>query len=134
MSVDRPDPPSLGPQDAARRRLFVISVTVSLYRQWRITGRELERLARDLTHHDYDDGHRALDRVCVSLLVTDELIELLARELGGERAPTTQLGGELFAEMVPWLEAVRNELPSAALLLCSFTAAAETWREVAIAS
>src|SRR5262245_41677730 len=128
------DPPRPPPPDPARRRVAAVAAVAGLYRQWRVTGRELERLARDLALHDFDDGHRALDRVCTALLVTDELMALVARELAGGIALAARLHIELFEELVPWLEEVRNELPSAALILYSFTSAAAVWREVAIAS
>jgi hypothetical protein len=129
---ERPDAPR--PDDDARRRTSAVAAIASLYCQWRIMGRELERLARDLWCHDFDDGFRALDRVCVSLLVTEELMELVSSELAGGLPVAAQLRATLFEELVPWLEEVRHELPSAATLMCSFTSAAAVWREVAIAS
>jgi hypothetical protein len=131
---DRPDAPRPISPDAARRRTTAIAAIACLYRQWRIAGRELERLARDLTCYDFDDGFRALDRVCAALQVTDALIDLVAGELAGELALARRLRREMFAELLPWLEAVRRELPGAATLLYSFTSAAATWREVSLPS
>lgn len=129
---ERPDAPR--PDDDARRRTSAVAAIASLYRQWRIMGRELERLARDLSCHDFDDGFRALDRVCVSLLVTEELMDLVSSELAGGLAIAAELRLALFEELEPWLDEVRLELPSAATLMCSFTSAAAVWREVTVAS
>ena len=48
----------------------------------------------------------------------------------------TSVGGILAVYLVgiPWLAAVRHQLPSAATLLYSFTAAAATWRTVSLTS
>jgi hypothetical protein len=97
-----------------------VSAVACLYREWRVAGRELERLARGLTRRQLHEGLRALERACVSLRITEGLVELVAREHAAEPGAADLLRRELLAEIGPWLEAARRELPAAATMLCSF--------------
>lgn len=115
-------------------RVSALAAIASLYCQWRVAGRELERLARDLTCHDPVDGFRALDRVSTALLVTDELIAIAARAITGGSGPAEELGAELFEVLGPWLAAVRRELPDAATLLYTYVTAPPRWREITLSS
>jgi hypothetical protein len=117
--VDRLGALCLDEVAAAQRSVLEISEVACLYREWRVAGRELERLARALTRRHLYEGLRALERACVSLRITDELAELIDREHAGELAAADGLRRELLAEIRPWLAAARRELPAAAALLCT---------------
>ncbi len=105
---------------AARRSVSAISAVTSLYREWRVVGRELERLARCLTRRHFHEGLRSLERACISLRITEGLVEVVAREQATDFVAANLLRRELLAEIRPWIEAARRELPSAASTLCGF--------------
>jgi hypothetical protein len=112
------------------------SAVACLYRHWRTAGAELERLAQGLTRRRFDEGLQALERACASIRVADELvevIELASWEHASGPATANQLRRELLAEIVPWLEAARRELPAAASTLCSFATDLAS-REAALAA
>ena len=108
-----------GLDEIARSGVTAISAVTCLYREWRIAGREVERLSRALTRRHFYEGLRALDQACVSLRYLGELFELVARQEASEEVATNVLRRELLAEILPWLDAARQELPAAAAFLCT---------------
>lgn len=108
-----------GLDEIARSGVTTISAVACLYREWRIAGREVERLSRALTRRHFYEGLRALDQACVSLRYLGEMFEMVARQDAVEEAAANTLRRELLAEILPWLEAARQELPAAAAFLCT---------------
>jgi len=109
------DAPAAAPEDVS-----AVSAVVSLYREWWIAGRELERLSRALTQRRFPEGLRSLEQGCTSIRITRGLVELVEREYTA--GPAGQLRRDLLAEIRPWLEAARRELPAAATHLCTLGA------------
>jgi hypothetical protein len=111
------------------------SAVASLYRHWRHAGRELELLAHALTHRRFQAGLQTLQRACALVRIADELVEVIERVSYERGGPETaeQLRRDLLAEILPWLEAARRELPAAATLLCGMATDAAS-REAAIAA
>ena len=97
------------------------SAVASLYRHWRHAGRELELLADAITNQQFQAGLRNLERACALIRVADELVEVIERVSYERGGPETaeQLRRELLAEILPWLETARQELPAAASVLCA---------------
>lgn len=107
---------------ASKTEVSAASAIACLYRHWRNAGVELERLAQGLTRRRFREGLHALERACASVRIADELvevIELASWEHASGPAAANQLRRELLAEILPWLEAARRELPAAASLLCA---------------
>ncbi len=102
----------------ARRDVSALSAVTCLYREWRVMGRELERLSQCLARGHFHEGLRALERACLSLRVAEGLVEVVARDQSADLVAASLLRRELLAEVRPWLEAARRELPSAAATLC----------------
>lgn len=94
---------STAPEDVS-----ALSAAVCLYREWRIAGRELERLARALTRRHFHEGLRSLEQGCTSIRIAGGLVELVEREHAA--GPAGRLRRVLLAEIRPWLEAARYEL------------------------
>jgi hypothetical protein len=105
---------------AERRSVSAISVVACLYREWRVAGRELERLGRALLRRHFYGGLQALERACASVRVAEELVVLVERQTASDQVEANLLRRELLEEVRPWLEAARRELPAAADALCSF--------------
>ena len=126
----RNDPPASPPSMSA------VAAVTSLYRHWRYAGRELELLAHGLTHRRFHAALRALERACALVRIADELVEVIERasyDRDGGLDTADKLRRDLLAEILPWLEAARRELPAAATVLCS-AAADATPREAALAA
>lgn len=102
----------------ARRDVSAVSAVTCLYREWRVVGRELERLSQCLIRQHFHVGLRALEHACLSLRVTEGLVEVVAREQNADLVAASLLRRELLGEIRPWIEAARRELPSAAATLC----------------
>lgn len=109
------DAPSTAPEDVS-----AVSAVACLYREWRIAGRELERLARALTRRHFHEGLRSLEQGCTSIRIAGGLVELVEREYAA--GPAGRLRRDLLAEIRPWLAAARHELPAAAAHLCTLVA------------
>jgi hypothetical protein len=110
------EPADGGPELAA-------AATMSLYRHWVNAGRELERLSRCLTRRHFEEGLRTLERACASIRVAEELVALIApnpADRTGVHSAAELLRRQLLAEVRPWLEAARRELPIAAMTLCTY--------------
>jgi hypothetical protein len=121
---------------AAKPEVSAASAIACLYRHWQTAGLELERLSRGLTHRRFDEGLRSLERACASVRIADELvevIELASWEHASGPSAANQLRRELLAEVMPWLEAARRELPAAASLLCGMASDMAS-REAALAA
>ncbi len=128
--VERPRSRRPGAQPGSRPELSVASAMTSLYRHWVHAGRELERLSSCITRQRFDDGLRTLERACALIRVADELVELVApgapsagEHIGvhiGVLGEAELLRRDLLAEVLPWLEEARRELPAAAMTLCTF--------------
>ncbi len=97
-----------------------VSAVVCLYREWRIAGRELERLARALTRRRPHEGLRSLEQGCTSIRIAGGLVELVEREYAA--GPVGRLRRDLLAEIRPWLAEAQRELPAAATHLCTLIA------------
>ncbi len=120
------DEPSTAQEDVS-----AVAAVVSLYREWRIAGRELERLARALTRRHFHEGLRSLDQGCTSVRIAGGLVELVEREYAA--GPAGRLRRDLLAEIRPWLEAARRELPAAAAHLCTLASDAAGREQTAAA-
>ena len=123
--VERPKSRRPGAQPGSRPELSVASAMTSLYRHWVHAGRELERLSHCLTTRRFDDGLRTLARACALIRIADELAELVAPGAGehpGVLGEAELLRRDRLAEVLPWLEEARRELPAAAMTLCTFVA------------
>ena len=106
---------------AAKADVSAASAIACLYRHWWNASDEMVRLSHDLTHQRFEDGLHALERACACVRIADELIEVIVQATpedasGSSAAP--QLRRELLEEVLPWLEAARFHLPSAAAMLC----------------
>jgi hypothetical protein len=108
---------SSGPP-TSQRGVSTVSAVTCLYREWRVMGRELERLSQCLTRGHFHEGLRALERACSSLRIAEGLVEVVARDQNADLVAASLLRRELLAEIRPWIEAARRELPSAAATLC----------------
>ena len=103
-------------------RVPTASVVASLYRQWRAASSALEWLARAITNRRYAKGLRALRAACASVRVVGELVEVVER-ISSDPASAgmaQRLRTALLAEIHPWIEEARRELPHAARVLCTF--------------
>lgn len=103
----------------APRSTTALMLITCLYRECEKISRNLDSLACLLEKQDGDGALRALLRVCVSLLVADELLGLGPCKRGGEFETASALRNRLRAEVVPELEAVRHELQDAAKIVRS---------------
>lgn len=124
-----PEPPP------ARTEVSAASAISCLYRHWRIAGAELERLARGLNRQRFDESLRSLERACASVRIAGELVEVIER-VQSEHSGFTMAEGlrrDLLAEILPWLEAARKELPAATSILCSVAPTAAS-RDAALAA
>jgi hypothetical protein len=120
---------------AAPASISPASAVASLYRHWRHAGRELELLAQALTHQQFQAGLQTLERACALVRIADELVEVIERISYERDGPETaeQLRRDLLAEILPWLEAARQELPAAATVLCTLASDAAS-RDAALAA
>jgi len=133
--VDRLGASHFNEPSAARSSVSAASAISCLYRHWRTAGLELERLARELTRKRFEEALGALERACISVRIAGDLVGVIER-VPCEHSGFTQardLRMALVAEVIPWLEEARRELPAAASVLCS-AAADEAAREAVYAA
>lgn len=125
-----------GKRVAATPEISAAAAIACLYRHWRIAGAELERLASGITRQRFHESLRALERACASVRIADEIAELIA-QLAWEQASCTsaasRLRRDLLAEILPWIEAARRELPGAASMLYVMASDMDS-REAALAA
>lgn len=90
--------------------------------QYAIVASACSTLAGSLWTGTLDEGLQAVERICATLLITDEVISFMAR--AGAPRTTLQEAYLVSENMVeraaPWIEVALRELPGAELLVGLF--------------
>jgi hypothetical protein len=111
-------------ENRERLRRSIVATIACLRSQRQIALLDRSALRLSLLRHDTAEGLHALERLCLGLLVIDQLVELvgLAAGNGHERqlAIARDLRSRTVKEVLPVLAAARHDLPGAPEVIRSF--------------
>jgi hypothetical protein len=99
--------------------------------QYVLVGSACCTLAGSLRTGSVEEGLEAVERICATLLVTDELISFIARAgaSGTTMAEAYRLSASMVRRAAPWIAAAVRDLPGAEMMVRLFVFAHQGARD-----
>src|SRR5215208_3253431 len=115
--VERIRVSSVNEPESEQPCLWALTLIICLHQQYKRVTRGMNELAFFVERRDAAGSLHTLERVCVSLMIADELRGLVFHV--DELESARQLREMLLVEVVPELAAARQDLPGAAKVVRS---------------